>query len=560
MYFKFFFIIFYFFFIFLLEFIILPGINKFKSDFKVEFKNLAEPNEIYGYTLKKNIKIAEYEINSKGFRSSEFSEKKPKNTIRIFVVGGSTTFGSNAGSNEYTIAGILNYILNTNTKSYKFEVINAGVPGYTTWQNKLKVKEIFSYEPDLVFIMDGFVDALRAQNYSYKEIHKFVNENDKKFYEMSETQNKIIKYLIEKSEIIKSIKYLTSKFQQTQPDALITKEKINDTINKSSLKEKLDAFNTKNNLIDAGDFLIKNKINLVILKSPWIIDSKKGYESIKSNIYGRMYVKDIDAVKGGSSFYISSYEEVHSILNQVCENLEVYCIDLHKIFKENDDKNTPQKLFSDTFHFNRFGNFLISKHLSEFIFNNQYKLFLKKDILNLPDFNSEFYDKFLKYKNSIGTAFLENENINIKKNLTTQPFKFIEENNRYQFRNDNWSALYFDDNKEKILEFEFDEEINKFYFYPRVFGENSYVKLYSTHEKKIEKKDDEADEDTEQRTQFPVDDHFLFELNGLYNGQSDIAQYYSVETDFNFKTVKVVLKNSQIWFKNSTNNIFFKVY
>ena len=44
-------------------------------------------------------------INALGFRGSDFSEIKPPNTYRIFMIGGSTMFGAGATSDEKTIPG-----------------------------------------------------------------------------------------------------------------------------------------------------------------------------------------------------------------------------------------------------------------------------------------------------------------------------------------------------------------------------------------------------------------------------------------------------------------------
>ena len=46
-------------------------------------------------------------INSHGFRGDDFSEKKDLDTYRIFIVGGSTTFGSGATSDDTTIPSFL---------------------------------------------------------------------------------------------------------------------------------------------------------------------------------------------------------------------------------------------------------------------------------------------------------------------------------------------------------------------------------------------------------------------------------------------------------------------
>ncbi len=486
----------------------------------------AEKDAIYGYSLKKNVTVQEYQINSLGFRSFEFTKKKPENTFRIFFVGGSTTFGSNAGGNKYTIPDILNNILNSKTKLYNFEVINAGVLGYSTWQNKLKVKEILSYEPDLVFIMDGFTDAVRANDLSYKQIKNFTSENSRQLYEMTEAQNVFVNFLNQQFEIVKLIKYLATKYQKSQ-SSILDKEEIKENF---TLKEKLELFQTENNLSQAVNVLIKNNIKVVILKNPFLIDTKERYQNIKSNISASKLLQNVDA-----NWYIASYNEIYKILDRVCEKSKIYCIDLQKTFKKNNDKNFPQSLFSDPFHFNRYGNFLIAKDLFQFIFSNQKVFFSEKDILNLPNYNDQYYDKFIKYTPHVGTEFLKNESIKYKKISSSKQFQltnkkdfFAVGDNRY------WNAVSFDRNFENTISLELEDEINEFYFYPRVSDKDSYVKLYS-------------------------DNHLIFELNGEYNDLSGIANYYLVSTNFKFKNVKIVKKNAELWFRGDINNIFFSI-
>lgn len=533
MYFKFFlFVIAQFALIVILELILLNSPIKFHYTSVIkDLGNLSSSvygkrDPIYGYRLKANVQVEEYKINSLGFRSFEFTKKKPNNTLRIFFIGGSTTFGSNAGGNEYAIPDILNYILNSNSKLYKFEVINAGVLGYSTWQNKLKVREIFSYEPDLVFIMDGFTDAVRANDLSYEEIKKFTSENDKQLYEMSEVQNRFINFLNEQLEIVKLIKYLATKYQKSQL-SILNKEEIKQNY---TLKEKLELFKTELNLKEEVNFLLKNNTKVVILKSPWIVDKKERYESIKLNINGSKLIKNIDY-----NFYITSYNEIDNILGRVCNEFSIYCIDLHKTFQKIGDKNFPQKLFSDTFHYNRYGNFLIAKELSEFIFNHQNKFFSDKDFIILPAFNEQYYNKFSKFSSNVGTEFLKNESIKIKKILHSEQFKLTVKKDFYAIGDNRyWNVLKFDNKNENIIDFEFEDEINQFYFYPRVFGKNSYIRLYEGN-------------------------HLIFELNGEYNGLTGIANYYFVETGYKFKSLKVVQKNADLWYRDNINNIFFSV-
>ena len=68
-------------------------------------------------------------INDLGFRGAEFSEIKPPNTHRTFMIGGSTMFGAGATSDETTIPGYIQQFLDENNTGFNLEVINAGIQG-----------------------------------------------------------------------------------------------------------------------------------------------------------------------------------------------------------------------------------------------------------------------------------------------------------------------------------------------------------------------------------------------------------------------------------------------
>ena len=101
-------------------------------------------------------------INSLGFRGSEFSAIKPSDTYRIFMVGGSTMFGSGESSDETTISGILQKIFDTDNSVQKIEVINAGISGgNSNTELHLIDKKLITFSPDLIIVYDGWND-LRA--------------------------------------------------------------------------------------------------------------------------------------------------------------------------------------------------------------------------------------------------------------------------------------------------------------------------------------------------------------------------------------------------------------
>ena len=123
-------------------------------------------------------------INTLGFRGAEFSEIKPSDTYRIFIVGGSTVFGAGATSDETTIPGYLQQLLNEKNFEFDIEVINSGIQGADsgTEANLIEGK-LVKFSPDLIIIYDGWND-LRANNTpmivkeNWKTICEFGKEND----------------------------------------------------------------------------------------------------------------------------------------------------------------------------------------------------------------------------------------------------------------------------------------------------------------------------------------------------------------------------------------------
>ncbi len=99
-----------------------------------------------------------YKTNGMGFREKEFNPKKNKNVFRILVFGDSVTFGV-AVADEHRYTFILENMLNRHLATLKsrvfskVEVLNFGVPGYATDQERDLIKGILSVvECDLALI------------------------------------------------------------------------------------------------------------------------------------------------------------------------------------------------------------------------------------------------------------------------------------------------------------------------------------------------------------------------------------------------------------------------
>lgn len=97
-------------------------------------------------------------INSQGFRGTEFTQEKPANTIRIFTLGGSTTFGAGVLDHQ-TYPFQLQKLFDAANLDFNVEVINAGWSGKnSSYETNLINSRLLSFSPDLFLVYDGITD------------------------------------------------------------------------------------------------------------------------------------------------------------------------------------------------------------------------------------------------------------------------------------------------------------------------------------------------------------------------------------------------------------------
>jgi hypothetical protein len=95
-------------------------------------------------------------INEHGFRGSEITQTKNENIFRIFLVGGSETYGMFSTSDKTTFQGYLQQKLDTLDTEYEIEVINAGVNAYDSFDSAYQIKtKLIDYDPDLLIVVTG---------------------------------------------------------------------------------------------------------------------------------------------------------------------------------------------------------------------------------------------------------------------------------------------------------------------------------------------------------------------------------------------------------------------
>jgi lysophospholipase L1-like esterase len=118
-------------------------------------------------------------VNAEGFRrDQDVSVAKPRDEIRIFLLGGSVAYGAETLypeidehwrrlDNKETIDHYLENRLNSAFPAKHWEVINAAVKGYVLGQDlALFLSTLQPYRPDYLILLDGVNDMFRMLRFS----------------------------------------------------------------------------------------------------------------------------------------------------------------------------------------------------------------------------------------------------------------------------------------------------------------------------------------------------------------------------------------------------------
>lgn len=99
-------------------------------------------------------------VNSRGYRGPEVALPKPPEVYRIVALGGSTTFGLFLDHWQLAYPHQLERILRSDYGYDQVEVVNAGVPQYSTWESAVNLLlRLPDLEPDMVIIYHGVNDV-----------------------------------------------------------------------------------------------------------------------------------------------------------------------------------------------------------------------------------------------------------------------------------------------------------------------------------------------------------------------------------------------------------------
>ena len=98
--------------------------------------------------------------NALGYRNDEFPQQKPDGIFRIVALGGSSTYDVSIPDNKQIFTAQLEKLLKEEYGYENVQVINAGVPGYNTWEILANLEfRVLDLDPDLVIIYENTNDV-----------------------------------------------------------------------------------------------------------------------------------------------------------------------------------------------------------------------------------------------------------------------------------------------------------------------------------------------------------------------------------------------------------------
>ena len=368
-----------------------------------------------------------------------FLRKKAKDTIRGFVVGGSTAEGFPYSSNN-SFGKIIEKGLNYSQNKYKFEILNLSFSAMSSYYVNDAMKELKKYDPDFFIIYSGHneyygtISATTSKFHIFRKMYIFLRN----FKTIQLIQNLLTKKeKSDKNKMLMEEQFAGKKLEKNEKnDEYIAKcfiKNIEDSIELYSKKNipiflvepisnfiDMPPFASKDQdkysdlIIEYNNAIEKKNINSIVAIENKVDDKLFKYNAhfkylkakreniINNNIDLENYIeaKDFDIIP------FRTRSNINNVLKKLFEKNKyknLYYIKLLDIIKNEYNSNFDNTIFIDHLHFNRRGHKIIAKIITKEI--AKYYNIENNDFLNnINNFYSddELIEKSVNYFSSYG--------------------------------------------------------------------------------------------------------------------------------------------------------------
>ena len=280
-------------------------------------------------------------INNFGMRGPDITQDKPNDTYRIFIIGGSTTYGSGSTSDKTTIPGFLQEKIDNSGIDQKVQVINAGIMGSTSIEEVHRIKnDLINFDPDMIIVYHGNNDAGTSWE-MYSDHTNFKILPEKKILTFFQI------YLPEYKTPINALYFINRIMEGTSGNnnnnSIETAYKLEHMLERSSLWHNL--------IKDACEFGNEKGFKTMVILQPVLGTGNKPLVEYEHSYYL--------AVGGEKN------TEVYDIFSNGLLGLENYCYkveDFRNVFD-----NVPEFVYFDIAHLADYGNEVVSQRIFEII-------------------------------------------------------------------------------------------------------------------------------------------------------------------------------------------------
>ncbi len=315
-----------------------------------------------GYYLTPDYQNDQNKHNSLGYRGDEIVMPKPPGEFRIVCMGGSTTYTSGVGDYKLSYPELLEREILQHGYD-NVNVINAGVPGWTSWECLINFElRVLDLQPDMIIFYEAINDIhtrLVWPPTAYR--------GDNSGTSVPVISNLFMPSIFEYSTLIRFFLVRTG---INQPHA-----DISNTIDRHAATFYGDNFQKQKNIGTYPSGIFKSASASKMLETNPPIYYQRNVE----NIVLIAQARNIQPVLGtfaysplftneprvASDEYIAAYKEMNGIIKKIAEQQGAYWFDLASVFP------VDKKYYHDGRHVNEEGARLMAKLFANFLVDNR---------------------------------------------------------------------------------------------------------------------------------------------------------------------------------------------